>query len=503
MIGLLSASAAGPSLPQGIDTRAVLGAQAPTPEAKLLFDLGVDPNDLPRQRWALVAPAGPAGDAALEALAPLRERRSAEQGAPARVMRLPEGIDEADLLRWREAVVDDESLPLVERPRYLLLVGDADRLSFGLQRLLSADRFVGRLPSLEPGALATYADKALAARPAAPATIDLFTADDGSLALRLAREGLMKPTEATLAQQAEAEATDDPTRAAAGFGDAGLGHLQQIAQGSRILFTCGHGEGPPPGGWSQPTTQRERQGALHFGAEALCAERLGAGTFVSGGLWLNFACHGAGTPRQSGYRRWMVDKGLPVELLDACTPQNAGAAFTAGPSAAAIFNPHGPLSIVGHVDLAFTYSFVSLFGGARGRSSRFSALLRQARRGDRLGVALSALSQAWVQASVYLTAALAQEPASPALRVDQGLLWLLREDIANFVLLGDPACRLVESDAPVARMDWEQAVLRVLLNPGEAAALAAAAGRSVKDLQSAAAAYQRAGRATLGGAGRR
>jgi hypothetical protein len=199
----------------------------------------------------------------------------------------------------------------------------------------------------------------------------------------------------------------------------------------------------------------------------------------------------------------MVDKGLPVDLLDACTPQNAGAAFTAGPSAAAIFNPHGPLSIVGHVDLAFTYSFVSLFGGARGRSSRFAALLRQARRGDRLGVALSALSQAWVQASVYLTAALAQEPGSPALRVDQGLLWLLREDIANFVLLGDPACRLVESDAPVARMDWEQAVLRVLLNPGEAAALAAAAGRSVKDLQSAAAAYQRAGRATLGGLGRR
>lgn len=503
MIGLLQASAAGPLLPQGIDDSAVIGAQAPAPEAKRLLDLGGDPNDLARQRWALILPAGAAGDAAVEALTPLCDRRSAEQGAPARVLRLPAGLDEAELLRWREAVVDDEALPLAERPRYLLLVGEADHLSFGLQRLLSADRFVGRLPSLEPERLARYADKALAARPSAPSTLHLFTADDGSLALRLARDGLMRPTEVTLAQQAEVEAGEDPTRAAAGFGEEGLAQLQQIAQGSRILFTCGHGEGPPPGGWTGPTVQRERQGALHFGAEALDAARLRAGPFVPGGLWLNFACHGAGTPRESGYRRWMVDKGLPVDLLSASLPQDGGPAFTAGASAAALFNPQGPLAIIGHVDLAFTFSFVSLFGGARGRSSRFAALLRQARRGDRLGVALSALSQAWVQASVYLTAAMAQEPGAAALRVDQGLLWLLREDIASFVLLGDPACRLVERGASAARMDWERAILQVLLSPEQAGALAAAAGRSVTDLEAAAAAYRRAGRAALGGMGMR
>ena len=83
-----------PVLPEGLPGDALLlAAQAEQDPSRagvpFLDRPDAAPNDLPAQRWGIVAPEGNDGDALLEAIAPLRALREHEQGAPAMVFRLP------------------------------------------------------------------------------------------------------------------------------------------------------------------------------------------------------------------------------------------------------------------------------------------------------------------------------------------------------------------------------------------------------------------------------
>jgi len=113
--------------------------------------------------------------------------------------------------------------------------------------------------------------------------------------------------------------------------------------------------------------------------------------------------------------------------------------------------------VIGHVDLAWTWSFlddVAVAGGkgARDRHERFQGILRAALRGQRFGVAHGALAHFFGEinqdlATMYDDSATpragADDPARMARRAD---LWMQRQDLAGHVLLGDPAARL-----PIAR----------------------------------------------------
>ena len=76
-----------------------------------------DPNDLHAQRWAVIAPKGAEGDAALAAIAALIEHRAAQQGAAPIIYRVPDAMDAVDSLRWKNDVLRDEDVPVDERPR--------------------------------------------------------------------------------------------------------------------------------------------------------------------------------------------------------------------------------------------------------------------------------------------------------------------------------------------------------------------------------------------------
>src|SRR6185295_5874641 len=117
-----------PVLPEGaLDAGAVARVprlDTPLPSPERYGDPGGNPNDLARQRWGVIAPRGPAGDALLEAVRPLVELRAEQQGAPVRTYRVAPGGGIAEANDWARTVYLEEGTPEEERPRYLLILGD-------------------------------------------------------------------------------------------------------------------------------------------------------------------------------------------------------------------------------------------------------------------------------------------------------------------------------------------------------------------------------------------
>jgi hypothetical protein len=225
------------------------------------------------------------------------------------------------------------------------------------------------------------------------------------------------------------------------------------------VFSCSHGAGAPRGGWRSPDARRALQGALCLGrGQHLDTEALARAPFVPGGVWLMFACFGAGTPRHSAYHPWLTrlqaagehDEDLAPVL--ASLPGEGEPPFIAALPQAALANPDGPLAIIGHLDLAWSYGFCDLDKMSRGeRHRRFHELVAQLVKGRRVGLALGAsLVRARTQVQTELTIAAddaaraGQEPADPQLgpRVRLGHRWMVLQDLAGYVALGDPAARI-------------------------------------------------------------
>src|SRR5262249_6012436 len=142
-----------------------------------------------------------------------------------------------------------------------------------------------------------------------------------------------------------------------------------------------------------------------------------------------------------------------IEDLYAALPKEGERPFVAALPQAALANPDGPLAVVGHVDLAWTYGFQD-YGekGRRARSSRLADVFRALVGGPRAGIGLLTLRSALHDANEELLALYAKEERArrrgavledeKAVKMKKASLWMLREDISAYVLLGDPAVRL-------------------------------------------------------------
>jgi hypothetical protein len=132
--------------------------------------------------------------------------------------------------------------------------------------------------------------------------------------------------------------------------------------------------------------------------------------------------------------------------------------FIASLPRSVLANSDGPIAFMGHVDLAWSYSFQELDGstGPKNRLRRFTSLLSYALRRDRVGVAFRELVSCAIAADTELLTLYGQQAAAgatelpPAQRARLGHLWMLRQDLMGYVLLGDPAARLPITPAPVA-----------------------------------------------------
>lgn len=421
-----------------------------------------DPNDLPAQRWGIVAPEGPEGDALLQAIAPLRALREREQRAPAKIFQLPPDMDAAAAVAWRDKTY--RAIPARERPRFLLLLGDLPQLSIELQHVLAHSAFVGRLAFTTRGGQAdrdayeAYAKKVMAAAgkesPTEPPELLLYAAPDDTTATMLGNVLLVRPCHATLSAEwstrrlgREGEQGEDPRA-----------FLQAAAEArGAVALSVSHGLGRSRSGWATPEAQRTRQGALVLApGKVLEAEQVRKGAFLQGGLWLCVACFGAATPPRSAFYPWLEllaehggPRAAPEVLSSLPKPEQGERPFVAALPQAALANPEGPLAFIGHSDLAWTYGFTDLDDPYQEQSARFAGVLESAARGSRTGVAFDLLMEDYRNVNDGLRAdAQARQDAwvfgqpDPVDPKKHGARWLLGNDLRGYVLLGDPAVRL-------------------------------------------------------------
>jgi hypothetical protein len=466
-LGLLlcDADERAPVLAAGLPESALLGA--PTPErgprgkdSMHLEALDQDPNDLAAQRWAVIAPEGEAGDAAIAAIRSLIEHRRDQQGADPRIYRVPDGMDSAASLRWKHDVLRSEDVAADERPRYLLILGDLDRVSLELQHVLANGSFVGRLHCPTIKGYRSYAEKVVARERTAqvprPRAL-YYTAQDGSAAIGTGFRHLVEPSmrmTSDLAARGKL-VVDGPTEVP--YSEWGPDELLAVTgvDTPSLLVSLSHGLGAPRRGWRSPEQQRALQGALSLGTdEPLTADMLRESPFLPGGIWMCVACYGAGTPPTSAFHPWLsllAEQGGNRDQASAvlrALPKDGERPFVAALPQALLANPSGPLAVIGHMDLAWTFGFTDP-GGKQSRASRLHATQRAIVGGSRVGVGLDALMHAYREINDELMAryqtqrdALARGQSDPVDPRQLGDGWMQRNDLRGYVLLGDPAARL-------------------------------------------------------------
>ncbi|HYO54794.1 hypothetical protein [Archangium sp.] len=463
---------------------------APRPESvelpDNLWDATRDPNDLPAQRWGLVAPKGERGDRLLALVEPLRRlRQEAQGGAPVKIYRVPSEMSGTYAAGWKKEIFRDEKTSEKDRPRYLLLLGDLHEVPLELQQVLSTDAFVGRLAFASDAGYEAYVDKVLrwegAAARETRSRVLFYTSRDRTSATELGHQALIAPSVAACRERQQVD--DFPAADILELGGEGAVPLEKLLAhaaepGPGVLFTLSHGRGRPAGGWARPEERLERQGELRLpDGRFLSAAELASRPFLPGGVWFSFACFSAGTPSRSSYTHWLQQ--LPISDPNAhrgldALPKQGERPFIAALPQAALANPNGPLAVMGHVDLAWSCSFSDR---GRGTPSRFIELLKALARGSRAGVALSTLLQFLNETSSELATLYNMEQMertygrpSSVDPVARAWLWMQRQDLANYILLGDPAVRLplasaqVETRAPDSHRD-EQEAMRRLLGP--------------------------------------
>lgn len=409
-------------------------------------DPGRAPDALADQGWGVIVPIGPRGDALLAAIQALVDYRCNAQQAFFRLYRVAPHQTAADAGDWIREIF--ESDPAHRRPRYLLILGDLHEVSLELQLALAPFAGVGRLAFAELADYTRYADKAVAADQRARDRLRslIYLADDTSRANAIARQQLVEPAAAQLAQLArDRRYALEPGPIASG----GKAALLAGARDADFLLSVGHGAGS-----AMTYAQRTRlQGALLTApGELLVGDDVAAAPFLPGGVWFLFACYGLGTPARSSYAAWIDDLHRTDRLRDrdraAIEAGQLGpgeAPFIADLPRRALANPEGPLAVIGHVDLAWSYSFTA---EAQSRFDRLFSTIQVILQAQLAGFAFEQLVRNCVIASdqlaqLYLQRAEHDRGLAPA--VEPRLLartWMLRQDLRGFILLGDPASRL-------------------------------------------------------------
>lgn len=447
-----------------------------------LANITANANILARQRWAVVAAHGEEGDKLCAWVSELVAKRTQDQEAEKDHLleiRVPPGMDLKQAESWHQSefpeLYDGEE---EKRPRYLCILGDLDQVSLATQEVLAMDGFPGRLVCRDEAGYRSYVDKVLRwegqpSRHDRPRAL-FYTVHDGTGATRSGHDKLLAPCHALARHDWDSRGGDGAFRStqpvlAGPTGSPDPDDFLSMAQSREptLLFSMSHGMGPPRRRRWTPEKARESQGAMVFGAEdPIMPSDVESDWFLPGGLWFYYACFGAGTPSRSAYHHWldmlassgvqgMSNLGGVLKGLD----QDGG--FTSGLAKAALANPKGPLGIISHIDLAWSYGFEEIRIDddhqvhGKGRAHDYYNLLVKLVAGERLGVSILRLQMALHDVSGKLNRCYNRfkergagaEGDDDSDRAALGNLWMRRQDLLGYVVLGDPAVRLPLAEA--------------------------------------------------------
>ncbi len=422
---------------------------------------GFDANDLAQAGWGVIFAAADREriPALREALAPLLQARQEQAGARYRDETIsPDFLYQPheSKLSWLQrngggpGRVDPRKLPY-----YLLIVGDPAEISYDFQCQLDLAHAVGRIHFDTLDEYASYASSVVAAEdPRQPRTLARQAAFFGvrngpDQATQLSSGSLIAPLADSLGRQLGDWEVQHWQHAAANKDR--LARLLGGEETPAFLFTASHGMGFPGSGHPR---QRAEQGALICsdwpgqgiprGRHFLAAEDIGSDAHLHGLIAFFFACYGAGTPQYDDFAiatrakqgEWLggLEQFDPIEIA----PQP----FVARLPQRLLGHPNGgALAVVGHVDRAWGSSFI--WEGAQ-QVATFESALTRLFRGDRVGLVMEDFNDRYAELGAEVAErikALKFHGIVPPAELAH--LWTASSDARNYVVLGDPAVRLV------------------------------------------------------------
>jgi hypothetical protein len=418
--------------------------------------------------WGAIFPAqmNPALSAAImEALQPLFDHRQSQAGdlfciyTGGLAYRRGERKDQYfQRLRVGPGLADPQEMPF-----YLMLVGTPDEIPYSFQYQLDVMRGVGRLDfGGDVEAYHAYALQVVAAESGAvtlPRRAAFFApVNPGDRATELSGNYLVQPLYENLcvsAPEYEVELTHPWELVPPLLGEGQATHDQlgrllgrDASQQPALLFTASHGVEFPP----DHPAQLRHQGAL------LCQDWAGPGDDVqrahyftsddvassadlSGMMAFFFACHGAGTPEldQFAAQAFKVRERIASRNFTAALPQR--------------LLKQGALAVLGHVERAWGYSFISPRGAIENQT--FVTAMRLLMNGKPVGMATdSSFNMKYAELSSDLSADLDELKWDPDYMSAFELAhrWTANNDARSYVVIGDPAARLpLEPDRPAPR----------------------------------------------------
>jgi hypothetical protein len=448
------------------------------PEVAAPVKEGVDPARLDQAGWAVVFPATmePERKAAIEeALKPLFDLRREQAGDLFRVFEGGAGYRPGErkdqFCQRQEPEIRAIPADPEEMPFYVLLVGGPEEIPYEFQFQMDVMRGVGRIDFGDDlDAYARYARSVVMAETGEvklPRRASFFgVANPGDKATQLSAQWLVQPLYDGL--QSGEIALRDPWQVEAFVGqEASKSQLQRLLGGDQtpaFLFTASHGMAYP---MDHPREQLAYQGALvcqewagprsritpdHFFA----GQDLSTEANITGLMAMFFACYGAGTPQMDAFSK---------QAFKARTPIAPHAFVGALPNR---LLSQGALAVLGHVERAWGYSFVSPGGNLDNQT--FIDALKRLLNGDPLGLATDqTFNLRYASKSSDLSAVLEELEFTPdyVTEYDLAHMWTASNDARNYVVLGDPAARLPVEDVSLEAAE-RPSVVEIDYQPSEA-----------------------------------
>jgi len=394
--------------------------------------------------------ADPALQEALQELLAWREEKAGER------FRLFWGEDgyrpgeRADQFLQRHGA-DIGRLDLDLAPYYLLVVGSPNEIPFDFQYQLARIYAVGRLYFDHLGEYAQYAHNVVAAESQSlclPKKINVFSpTHDNDTATRQVTERYVKPFADELRDAhgdwlIQADTGEQATKGR-------LGQLLGKDETTSFLFTSGHGLMFGPGSDKQESFQgaivcADWPGPVR-GSGALQPEQYFAAVDVTddvnllGTIILMFGECTAGTPYKENFarRQGREARELARQPFLARLPQRLLS-----------LSQGGALAVIGHVDTNWIYSWTGLLGqGRKERDSRRNIFMQFSNRlfaGHPVGSALGDFGQQYQElASIWADMELRSLSGEDVDRLEHVDVETAMIDIRNYIIIGDPAVRLM------------------------------------------------------------
>lgn len=422
-----------------------------------------DPTKLSDAGWAVIFsakdPNAPAIKAALNELLDLRKTQAGDRF---KIYDGPNGYrpGETKAKFCERLKVGDGPADPEQMPYYVLIVGSPEDIPYRFQYQLDVMRGVGRIYFETLQEYANYAHSVVMAEtgqvklPRRAAFFGVANPDDKATQLSskylvnpmYEKMKKLQPFTKWVGDGAQRTKLDLDWQFDAYLGDAAqktqLAQLLGGAQTPALLFTASHGlefplddprqvaqqgaflcqNWPGPNAWRGPITQD-----FYFAGDDVSDD-----ANLLGLIAFHFACFGAGTPKLDEFA-----KQAGKTSRAAIAPKN----FLAGLPTRLLGHPKGgALAVIGHVERAWGYSFLS--PGAGAQNGAFESTLRLLLSGDPVGWTTESFNLRYADLASNLTEVIENLEYGEPNPYDLAGMWTSHNDARGYVVLGDPAVRI-------------------------------------------------------------